>query len=337
MLVMARQALGLTQADFAPRVGLSQATVSKLEDGLLPGIESSTLGKIAGATGYPPAFFLQTGVQRPLRDPFYRKRSSLSAKTIKQCEALINITTLELEKLLRKTEADPRLPLPSWSADYFPGGPREVARQLRTAWNVPRGPLLDLISLIEDAGIIVMPFDFGNAGIDGMNVALPGGDHVIFYNSKMPAVRQRHTIAHELGHAIMHKVPSSDAEDEAFAFASEFLMPEADIRGTLYPLDLDLLLRLKRKWLVSMQAILYWANLIGVIKDSYYKYMFIKIGKSGWRKSEPLDDQIQAEKPQLVSDLVNLHLNELGYSEEELRLSLNANINTFARQYLGAA
>lgn len=37
------------------------------------------------------------------------------------------------------------------------------------------------------------------------------------------------TLAHELGHLIMHKTPSAEMEKEAYDFAGAFLMPRRDI------------------------------------------------------------------------------------------------------------
>jgi Zn-dependent peptidase ImmA (M78 family) len=327
--------MGLTQAEFAERIGISQAAVSKVEDGLVVGIDEPTLAALVQVTGYPVKFFQQAGGQKPLRESFFRKRAVMSARLLKQCEALINILRMEIEKLLQKAEPDARLPLPKWEPDEFIGGPREIARHLRATWGVPRGPVHDLISLIEDAGIIVVPFDFGTAKIDGVSITTSDGVPIILYNSKAPAARQRLTIAHELAHIIMHTIPTSTMEDEAFEFASEFLMPEFEIRGTLFPLDLDLLIRLKQKWQVSMQAILRWAKTIGALKESYYKYLMVKLSRAGWRTNEPLDDTMQPEKPKVLRDLVNLYLNELRYSPKELCSVLSANVRQFASFYLG--
>lgn len=327
--------MGLTQAEFAEHVNISQAAVSKIEDGLVAGLDEVTMNTLVNFTGYPVKFFQQSGGQKPLRESFFRKRAVMSVRLLKQCEALINILRMEVEKLLQKAEPDARLALPKWEPDEFLGGPREIARHLRATWGVSRGPVSDLIGLIEDAGIIVVPFDFGTAKIDGVSITTSDNVPIILYNAKFPAARQRLTIAHELGHIIMHSVPTSTMEDEAFEFASEFLMPEYEIRGTLFPLDMDLLIRLKQKWQVSMQAILRWAKTIGALKESYYKYLMVKISKAGWRTAEPLDDTMPPERPRVLSDLVKLYLDELRYSPDELRDVLNANVRRFASFYLG--
>ena len=52
-------------------------------------------------------------------------------------------------------------------------------------------------------------------------------------NSRVPTDRKRMTLAHELGHIVMHSEPihlSKQSEEEAMRFAAEFLMPAHLIR-----------------------------------------------------------------------------------------------------------
>ena len=70
-------------------------------------------------------------------------------------------------------------------------------------------------------------------------------------------------MAHEIGHLILHNAPTAmaQAEKEAHRFAAELLAPRAavsnDLRG---PLTFERLGALKRKWGISMAAILYRAK-----------------------------------------------------------------------------
>ena len=58
----ARQELGMTSTELARRVGISQAQISRLENGL-QGFRSGTLIKIAKALGKPPFYFLMNDRQ----------------------------------------------------------------------------------------------------------------------------------------------------------------------------------------------------------------------------------------------------------------------------------
>jgi Zn-dependent peptidase ImmA (M78 family) len=55
----------------------------------------------------------------------------------------------------------------------------------------------------------------------------------------IPGDRERLTLAHEVGHVVMHHLPTEeDPEDEANLFAATFLMPADDIHGDLGNLTL---------------------------------------------------------------------------------------------------
>jgi hypothetical protein len=83
---------------------------------------------------------------------------------------------------------------------------------------------VNVAAIAEVAGLTVVVGSFGHAGrlSEGTTIEVPQSD---------PLVRQRFTIAHELGHAILrHKVPENRLEIEADAFAAELLIPRSQLR-----------------------------------------------------------------------------------------------------------
>jgi Zn-dependent peptidase ImmA (M78 family) len=335
MIAMARMACQLTQAACAEKVGISQALLSKIEDGLVGGLPIVALDQLSALTGYPVEFFRQPGHRKSMGDAFFRKRQSLPAATHKMCDALINIKRMEIERLLLKTDLEVK-DRPYFDPDEFGGGPREIARHLRHFWGLPQGPVTNLTEIVEDAGVVVVHCNLGSPKIDGVTTFSNDGTPIVILNPSVPCVRLRATLAHEFGHVIMHKVPKANMEEESFDFASEFMMPEAEIRPDLFPMTIDRLLRLKVKWRVSMQWILKWANRMGALKDSYYRVLMMKIGQAGWRRCEPMDEQWPIEKPSLLPEVIEYHLTDLKYSVDDLRRLLLANANTFDAEYLGS-
>lgn len=332
MVAMARLATGYTQSECAKKIGISQAKLSKLEDGLTTTIDPSALQKLADVSGYPLAFFKQEGSRLSLGEGFFRRRADVPAKVFKRMEALINIKRMEITKLVRRVDMDHK-ERPSWDPDNFKNGAREVARHLRHFWSIPNGPIKDLVRIVEDAGCPVIFFDFGTPKVDGLTIYCEDGTPVILLNEKVPYVRQRSTLSHELGHIIMHRMPSAEMETQAFDFASEFMMPEMEIRPSLFPLNLEKLARLKIKWRVSMQWILKWAKEMGALQESYYRVLMMKISAQGWRKLEPYDSEWKLEKPALLGEILEYHARDLNYSTEELMTVLNGNLRTFVREY----
>ena len=121
----------------------------------------------------------------------------------------------------------------------------------------------------------------------------------IFYlNSKAPMDRARFSLAHELGHIVMHHSASDTMESEADRFAAEFLMPSKQIRHHLENVDIRKAARLKPYWRVSMAALIRRARDLGQIGQDEYGKLFRRLGHLGYRKTEP--NPISAEHPQLV-------------------------------------
>jgi len=102
--------------------------------------------------------------------------------------------------------------------------------------------------------------DFETSKIDAISEWVPGYPPIVLVNSneEIPTSRLRLTLAHEIGHLVMHQLSSSpDIEDEANRFAAEFMMPRREIKASLYRLNLAKLTDLKRDWKVSMPALVY--------------------------------------------------------------------------------
>src|ERR1700730_1023199 len=113
-------------------------------------------------------------------------------------------------------------------AEDYNGDVSVIAGLLRRSWGIPNGPVENLTTAIEAAGGVVLRRSFGTSKIDAMSKWAPGEPPLFFINSEIPADRCRYTLAHEIGHIVMHQVPTPDMEGEADRFAEEFLMPEKD-------------------------------------------------------------------------------------------------------------
>ena len=108
-------------------------------------------------------------------------------------------------------------------------------------------------------------------------------------------------MAHELGHILMHacgednedvsKDEFNAREKQANFFASALLLPRETFTRSVsaYPINVDYYGTLKRKWKVSMQAMMYRARQIGIITNNQFQYMMRIVSKNGWRTKEPGD------------------------------------------------
>jgi Zn-dependent peptidase ImmA (M78 family)/transcriptional regulator with XRE-family HTH domain len=316
MLALARESRGLTQSDLARLLGVSQGYVSKAEAGLLAPTDD-VLARLGSVLDYPASFFY-------LRDPIYgpgvtefwhRKRQSATARELRRIYAEINKRVMHVHRLLRGAEIPDDFP--RFDLDEL-GSPKEVARALRAAWHLPPGPVLNLTQLIENAGGIVIRMSFGTRHVDAVSRWILGMPPLFFINSDLPGDRDRLTLAHELGHIVMHKVPGTTMEDEAFEFAGELLMPEKEIRPFLGFLTLPRLANLKLVWRVSMAALVTHAARLGAITKNQERYLWMQLGRAGYRQHEPIELEVEKEPAGLLQELFDLHRETLGYSTLDL-------------------
>ncbi|MBC6436851.1 MAG: XRE family transcriptional regulator [Rhodobacteraceae bacterium] len=322
LLRIARQAREWSQTGLARHSGVSQANLSKLENGLISPTEN-VLNRVGAALNFPVDFFFQndrvTGLPMSVQ---YRKRASVGKKAKERLEAELNVRIMHIRRLLRAVELEPELRLPQLDVEEN-GNPERIANLIRRTWLVPSGPIRDLVGWVERAGCIVVHCDFAALKVDGFTVTIPDMPRCIFLNRSMPADRQRFTLAHELGHVVMHQVPAPEMEAEANTFASALLMPAQDIRRYFSGrLTIQRLATLKPIWRVSMAALLYRAKRIGAITDNQSRYLWQQMGAQGYRRTEPPELDLKVEMPTVLAEILRLHFEDLGYSISDLARAL---------------
>ncbi len=321
MLAIARDATGSTQADIVSTLcgAMSQGKLSKIENGLIePSIDD--VKTIAGALGFKTEFFFHPHVRLSAPATYNRKRKKLSGGDWSRIFATSEIYRITASLLLRSVELAPkRPPAPLVDVEKYNGNIEQIATAMRQHWRIPRGPLEDVTSIVESAGIIVVSYDFGTDLCDGFGqLASEDMPAMIFINSRQPKDRFRFTLCHELGHIIMHSIPSPEMENEANRFAAEFLMPTLDIAKDFYNLSMEKLMSLKMHWRTSMHSLVYKARSCGRITDSTYNYYMVSMSKKGWKTKEPLELNNVKESPKLFSQLIKTHLGPLQYSLDDL-------------------
>lgn len=335
LLLVGRQARGMSQDVLAKSARITQGHLSKIENGLIEPTEDS-LRRIAEALFFPESFFCQPDrVYGPPVSvhPMHRKKASVGRTVLERINAENNIRIMHIWRLLRAAEITPELPMPQFDIDEFGGDAEKIAELVRRTWLLPRGPLQNLTNCIERAGTLIVWCEFG-AAIDGITLSIPGMPHCILINRDQPADRMRFTLAHELGHIIMHRIPNPEMEEQATEFASALLMPAADIKASLMGrLTLARLASLKPIWKVSMQALLMRAKAVRAITESQSRYLWQQINFSKIRFQEPPELDFPREEPKVFPTIIKLHLEQLGYSIAELAKSLHVNESEFRRMY----
>ncbi len=315
-LLIARKAQGFTQDDVCGKLGIKQATLSRYEnDQRVPdGVTLAQFAEIYSVT----VQFLQYGrrMQGALAiDSHMRRQKTTKASFWRRLEARLNMHRLHASLLFEEVSIRSNNIVPTFDPEET--DPTAAALLTRAQWRMPLGPVLHLTRWLESAGCIVIDEDFGTTRVDGLSQWV--GDHpVVLINSALPTDRKRLTLAHEIGHLSLHSsLTSADMEQEANAFAAEFLMPEHVIRPELRNLTIGKLIDLKREWGVSMQAILERAYRLDLVGNQERVNFYSALNARGWKVREPASDELPIESAELAQQ-IGIRMRERGLSDGEI-------------------
>lgn len=194
-----------------------------------------------------------------------------------------------------------------------------VAKIARKRLGLPIDNNKNLVFYLEKAGAFIIEKSIGDT-IDAYSVwSEDDTPYIILGNIKKSAVRRNFDLAHELGHLLLHYKTEFNMldrenyklkEEEANTFASEFLMPATpfseDISTLTRVSNPKSYLELKKKWLVSIQAMGLRVRSLDLMSYQQLRYFFISINKYGYKKREPLDDKIPIDKPMKIKSIFKL-------------------------------
>ena len=226
----------------------------------------------------------------------------------------------------------PKLNLPNEIEEY--DTPQKAAEYLREYWKLGNKPVTNMLRLLESQGIIVTSFETHTDDIDAFSQFFKSTEksfYIIAYsNNKNSAARINFDLAHELGHIILHTW-SDDTENitrEEFKakekaannFAAAFLLPadsfSRDIR--FYSTELQHYIELKKKWHVSIAAMLHRACELNVISQNQYQYNIRIMNAKKMRTNEPLDNILEIPYPRILKDSVDLLVTNEVFTKKSL-------------------
>jgi Zn-dependent peptidase ImmA (M78 family)/transcriptional regulator with XRE-family HTH domain len=338
----AREALSLSMADLGRAVGVTRQAISYYETGAKQP-EADVLAQLGKTLNQPIAYFTSArpkGHGRP-GTVFFRSFASKTKATNKKCEIyrdwldqitfyLSGMVTLPRVSIPAAVPADP-------AGTYSMEEIEQFATQCRRMWGLGDGPIANLLLLLESKGIITVRTDFADNALDAFSCWI-GARPFIFLSSDRSAVRSRYDAAHELGHLVLHSGITIEqmedaqihdrAEKEANRFAAALLLPRQVFRYEVHSKRLNSFLSLKKRWRVSVGALIARCKDIRIIDE----YEFVKLRKLmshyGYIKQEPFDDQMEPEEPTVLRRSIDL-LTETGTKDAaellaDLRLSPQA-------------
>ena len=306
VLKTARQAKGMTQGELAEAAQMTQAALSRYENDLRAP-EPEALERLARALGVTPDLLgrgvrIEGGIAVAAH---MRRRATAKPTVWRALEARLNMLRLHTTALHEEINMSSDRHVPSFDPDVDP--PEYAARMVRVQWRLPIGPVHSLSPWMEAAGVLIAEADFGaGAKVDGLSQWATDYP-IVMLNSSSPSDKKRLTLAHELGHLVLHsQYGGDDMEQQANAFAAELLMPEAEIRPMLRGrLTLGKFVDLKRYWGTSIQSLIERAYSLDLITRDERTSFWKQLSARGWRTNEPASDEIPVENPRLTRHIAD--------------------------------
>lgn len=317
VILTARRAAGVTQEELANRLGITQAALSRYENDLREP-DDDIVARLSEALDVSPEFlthpFRMTGAIAA--DAHMRRQKTTKVSEWKSAESKLNLYRMRTAFLIRRVPMDPANHVATFDPDETT--PATAARLLRAQWRMPIGPVRNLIRWVESAGVIVIEEHLGTRRIDGLS-QWASEYPVVLLNADLPSDRKRWTLAHELGHIVLHSnYIDADVETQANDFAAEFLMPSHVIGPDLRNLKPARLLALKKVWGVSMQGIFEHAYRMGKVSSAERTSFYRMLNARGWKRIEPGSDEIAPESPELARTIGQTLMKCGGLSRDEV-------------------
>lgn len=312
----------LTQVQLAGMVGVSPATISKWRAGS-QAPEREALDRLAGVVNVTPEWFTRapsTQVSLPL----FRSNASAHVAARAMLEARLEWAQ-EVGLALSEFVDYPSVNLPVRSfvdPDQITSDEIEAAAaECRELWRLGRTAVQDLALAIEGAGVVLIREETGISQIEGLSAwsGALGRPLVLLSADKDNGYRSRFDLAHELGHLILHRHIARPTERErhnqlekqAHHFAGAFLLPaETFSTEVRTPVTLDDLLLLKRRWGVSVAAMVMRLRALKILDEDGAQSLFKRRSARWGAKAEPGDGDRSPEQPRLLRRTIDLVIDE---------------------------
>lgn len=330
---VARLFRAMSQEELARLVVASPSAIGQMEHGRRP---SRLLGDaVALALGFEPDFFYV-----PLEDEFtdkncnFRRQASATEKLRKRVLARGTLFA-SVVRWLQQHLALPRLNVPRITVASAEDIER-AAEQCRVLWGLGTDlPIKHMGRVLEHAGVMVTRLDAESEKLDAFSRrGEDGGVTVAVLNTlRSSPSRTRFDLAHELGHLVMHadhRLPRKTREAEAHRFASAFLLPRPAFSREFWSgggVDWGLMLELKLRWKVSLQAMLYRAYDLALIDALEFRRAYKALSFRRWVQSEP--EEPAPERPELFRHAMATVREKKGMEHSEIAKELHWATKTF--------
>jgi len=236
-----RELAKLSQATLAKRVGVSGSLVSLWESGTREPSEDQFVA-LSGALGVTLDYLLNAEFRPQFK---FRAKSTLTVQVKAACRRAVLDASEQLHFVHVVLRESKRTPAPfTLRADFNQPQLPGIARRLRESLRLnERVTLEEFKQALAEWGVLVFEWALP---MEISGISFRGPFTAIFVNSEHVVQRRLFTLAHEFAHVVFHlsdkeaqglvsEISSNrDAkEKEANAFATEFLMPQAEVENLI--------------------------------------------------------------------------------------------------------
>lgn len=326
-ITFARVRRRLTKAQLAKELDVTSRSLQNYETGA-SAPDPETLAKIAKLLNFPQQFFFLDEDMPEIKEHAvsFRKLSKMT-EAIKGCSFAAGAIAFKVNEWIEERFSLPQADLP----DLSDLEPEEAAATLRRMWRLGNAPIPNMIHLLESKGIRVFSLAEEAREVDAFCTWYEGKPFV-FLNTIKSAERSRFDAAHELGHLVRDlytmqhgQAHGPEMERQADAFAAAFLMPKESVVANQPPAyTIKYLMKLKHYWGVSLAALAYRFNSLGLVSEWNYRSLCIEIAKSGYRTNEP--EPMERETSQLLTKVLDL-LHSRKHGRHEIAESLSLSVD----------
>ncbi len=328
-LKQVRSAQGLSLDALAHELGgmVTKQSLSKYEKGLAEP-SPRVLNQLAKVLGVKAAY-LYSEPAVSISFVAYRKTSRLSRKAQLRMESQISQHLEACVRLQQIIDPAGRADVPIQAFEVESLEDTETAAQaLRHRWNMGIDPIASVVGVLEEHHIYALDVD-GEEGFDGISAMAHEGEDLIaaatVTRRGIAGERQRLNLVHELGHLMLRIADGVDEEKAAFRFGAAFIAPAEllyrEIGQRRTSVSLAEMLLLKRRFGLSLQALVYRLRDLGIINATHAKQWWMAINQRGWKQREP--GELPAEDVtwlrQSVMRAVSEDLITLSHAEELLK------------------
>lgn len=318
-LIEAQSLKGISNADLAESVGVITDVVSRWRRDIgVP--KESNVRNLAEVLDVPLAFFYRSEKAVDLSNKLLRRAKKTRTRKSDDAQRYYLEYFMEgVERIFSRFElSGPQLPVLDLPHPEALTGEdiEEIALKVRRHWGLGGLPIKTLGNLLFSKGIIVQRVAMDWDGVSFVE----NGKPVILIRDGQTRSRDKTTIAHELGHIVLHHMntnfdPDSATakmldllEKQAFFFGSCLRMPRETYTKDVYKASYQCLKQIKPKWQAAISAQIMHLFELGCISDEEKSSLF---KAASWNqktlKNEPMESEMVLEECDFLRDaIVNL-------------------------------